>query len=142
MRRSAAQGSTRVARVRTVTQTTHKLCIGYLTATTQAQLYDLLCFRTSASQMGGGGGSGGDASRATYMAVLRMPVAACSVEEWLFSAAPAAPAACQNMSGGPRGGQVDETEVLTVWVQMVNAVHRCHAHGVVHHGERSTGGRV
>eukprot|EP00198_Chlamydomonas_reinhardtii_P000302 XP_001689637.1 predicted protein [Chlamydomonas reinhardtii] len=86
-----------------------------------------------ADEMGGGGGSGGDASRATYMAVLRMPVAACSVEEWLFSAAPAAPAACQNMSGGPRGGQVDETEVLTVWVQMVNAVHRCHAHGVVHH---------
>ncbi|KAG2444839.1 hypothetical protein HXX76_001580 [Chlamydomonas incerta] len=86
-----------------------------------------------ADEMGNGGARGGDAGRATYMAVLRMPVAACSVEEWLFSAAPAAPAACQNMSGGPRGGHVDETEVLTVWVQMVNAVHRCHAHGVVHH---------
>ncbi|KXZ55313.1 hypothetical protein GPECTOR_3g447 [Gonium pectorale] len=55
-------------------------------------------------------------------------VAACSVEEWLFSATPP-PAACQ---GGSAAGQVDEQEVLSVWMQMVNAVHRCHLHGVVH----------
>ncbi|EFJ44925.1 hypothetical protein VOLCADRAFT_106162 [Volvox carteri f. nagariensis] len=63
----------------------------------------------------------------TYMAVLQMPVAACSVEEWLFSASPM-PQPCQ----GPPQSQVDEMEVLSVWLQMVNAVHRCHAHGIVH----------
>lgn len=64
----------------------------------------------------------------TNMAVLRMPVAACSVEEWLFVAQPA-PGSC------PGGGRhVDEAEVLAVWLQMANAVYRCHLHGVMHKG--------
>ncbi|GLI60653.1 hypothetical protein VaNZ11_002853 [Volvox africanus] len=68
-----------------------------------------------------------DSKHSTYMAVIRMPVAACTVEEWLFSATPV-PQPCQS---APQS-QVDETEVLSVWLQMVNAVHRCHANGIVH----------
>ncbi|GIL91044.1 hypothetical protein Vretimale_9479 [Volvox reticuliferus] len=68
-----------------------------------------------------------DPKHATYMAVIQMPVAACTVEEWLFSATPV-PQTCQS---APQS-QVDEAEVLSVWLQMVNAVHRCHANGIVH----------
>ncbi|GFR39591.1 hypothetical protein Agub_g51, partial [Astrephomene gubernaculifera] len=75
---------------------------------------------------GGAAVRGSSGGHATYMAVLRMPVAACSAEEWLFSAVPP-PSSC-----GSAAGQLDEQEVLSVWLQMVNAVHRCHMHGVVH----------
>ncbi|KAG2496217.1 hypothetical protein HYH03_005815 [Edaphochlamys debaryana] len=80
-------------------------------------------------------GVGGGVGKSTHMAVLRMPVAACSVEEWLFSSSPPAPAQCTVPSCGVGHGvpgQIDEAEVLAVWLQMANAVNRCHMHGIVH----------